>query len=329
MIRTSRPCRVSAAAFIWPRKTHPVAIVPEHQPTQQRPGGEDLQGERQIAPIAQDGHLEQLRPADKWHVVDPFRHRKDVPHLPEPAADQPGGEEDQDGIPAALSHLGGDAGIPQQRVDGIEQPGRARSRRRGTGYRGNASDRRKVARPISARNDEPDSTRIDAEPAATRRKWRKRAQKLRGHEDGRHDGRERQRGQQRILDRVVWPGHEVPPVVEVAVGNLEQPPEGDREDEQRCEPAPIASEERCTRAAHGETVDGEDVPQPEREKRVLRVRRRPEPGYPPGDDHQRQAGPESQRSVRDRGGGPPRGNMMKHIHRSIPPAPRSSVAPLV
>ena len=42
----------------------------------------------------------------------PIRHRKDVPHLPEPAADQPGGEEDQDAVPATLSHLGGDAGNP-------------------------------------------------------------------------------------------------------------------------------------------------------------------------------------------------------------------------
>ena len=152
--------------------------------------------------------------------------------------------------------------------------------------------------------DEPGSIRVDAEPAATRREWRKRAQKLRGHEDGRHHGRERQRGQQRILDRVVRPGHEVPPVVEVAVGELEQPPERDREDEQRCEPAPIASEERSTRAAHGETVDGEDVSQPEREKRVLRVWRRPEPGHPPGDGCQCQPGPESQWRVCGRGGGP-------------------------
>ena len=186
-----------------------------------------------------------------------------------------------------------------------------------------------MTRPISGEHDEPGPARIDAKPAAIRRKWRKRAQKLRGHEDGRHDRRERQRGQQRILDWVIWPGQKVPPVAEIAVGKLEQPPEGDRKEEQRCEPAPIASEERRSSAAHGETVDGEDVTQPEREERVLRERRRTEPGHPPGNDHQRQTDPEPRRSIRDRGGGPPRGNTMKQIHRSIPPAPRSSVAPLV
>ena len=64
-------------------------------------------------------------------------------------------------------------------------------------------------------------------------------------------------------------------------------------------------------------------------KNVLREWRWTEPGDPPGHDDQRQANPESPRSVGNRGGGPPRGNMMKHIHRSIPPAPQSSLAPPV
>ena len=89
-----------------------------------------------------------------------------------------------------------------------------------------------MTRPISDSADEPGPARINAEPAAIRRKWRERAQKLRGHQDGRYDGRECQRGQQRILERMVWPRHEVPPVVEIAVGKLEQPPEGNRKHEQ-------------------------------------------------------------------------------------------------
>ena len=159
------------------------------------------------------------------------------------------------------------------------------------------------------------------EPAAI---WRmgKRAQKLRGNQNGRHHGRNASEASSAYSTGVMAAAR-VSPVVEIALASSTAPVGGSRTGTATRTGAGRAEERRSS----AEMVRPSTARMyPTRaEERVLGVRRGP--NQAPHQETTTSAGhPESRWSVRDRGGGPPHGNTMK-ASRIETPAPRSS-APL-
>ena len=87
----SRSCRTSSSRIqiqvSWKELPHHVA----HHGA--------FETERQVAGIAEQGHLEKVKAVHKWHGVHPFCHAVEVPHFPEKSADQGGERQTKDALP--------------------------------------------------------------------------------------------------------------------------------------------------------------------------------------------------------------------------------------
>ena len=255
----------------------------------------ELEGEGDVAEVAEDRHLENMAEADVGHPVDPFRIRIEVPQFPEKAADEASPGQGDDRTPVPARRVVEEGAAADACVDRFED------KEDGEPDEGEEA----VGLPEEERQHRPSRGEEDSEGAACRgdalptlqppHRGERRYELGRAEYGGHHGGKI-----DRCMDEVIEVREVFPAVVEPVLGSpvdqLEEPPGRRREEKEAQEFQAAPREERRAGSPEDQAVHRDGISRPEREEEDMGPEAGQGPVCDPGRCNERQAYPQPDRT---------------------------------